>query len=136
MALNVECPVCGDHKEVSETLLGQRIKCRLCDALFEVAEPSEDQPQPLGLVDEKAGGFPIRKTLFAIVRGTIWAICLCWTGVAILIYFAIMGQAKSAIHETEAAAGLAAWVIVGYVIARSLDRIFSQIEDVINKRKG
>jgi predicted Zn finger-like uncharacterized protein len=44
MALNVECPKCGTRYGVSDTLLGQRIKCRSCDARFEV-EPSDAEDE-------------------------------------------------------------------------------------------
>jgi transcription elongation factor Elf1 len=62
----VKCPSCGERGKIGATLIGARIKCKVCGVSFQVAPPPAKATVTAGLVSdfpsssvEKAGGIEV-----------------------------------------------------------------------------
>ena len=48
----VKCPSCGERGKIGATLIGARIKCKVCGVSFQVAPPPAKAPVTAGLVSD------------------------------------------------------------------------------------
>jgi hypothetical protein len=62
------------------------------------------------------------------MKGGLWVVCLLWTLFVIFAYINGGGHGESAIQQAARAADACAFLIAGYVVARTVDFIVRLLE--------
>ncbi len=141
MTTAVQCPNCKASLRAPDGADG-RMKCPKCHSPFTVAGPAPartwqpmrdaaaadkskltptatDTDDPLTLVGGFTPGQVFRGTA-RIVCAVVWVCCGLLTLLLVGLFFVMMANAQSAIHEATVSAMCAFFAIVVYVVTRSI----------------
>jgi len=124
---------CGKTLKVDDELAGHRVKCRHCGKAHEVPEApevpeSEPETKPtLQALDTSSPRYRAKTRGYLLIaldalRIFVWIGCVVYTATLLNGYSTVLKTAQTAPQQAFFAADACLWLIVGYVIARAIDK--------------
>lgn len=132
--ITLSCPGCQKEYTVDDSRAGKRAECTSCKFLITVPDGDDDREPPQD-APERAPRRRGRTSGLTIALLVVWAVAgvgSCATGGLFMLSLTV---AQSAVQGAAWAATAAAVIVGLYVVARSIQMIFTTVEKMAGKSK-
>ncbi len=121
----VQCHHCGASNQLGSDQEPDCILCTGCHRYFDASDELADDESSLPPNRKRPG--KAATVIILACRCAVWAACIAWTTLVMLIKIVGDKEGRGAIPHAAASADAAFWVIAGYCVARGIDSILRSL---------